>query len=791
MTLAPGTRLGQYEVLAPLGAGGMGEVYRARDTRLDRSVAIKSLPAGLASDRDRLARFEREARLLAALNHPNIAGIHGIEDIGGAPHLVLEFVEGETLAQRLARGPLTIDETLDIAGQIAAGLDAAHERGIVHRDLKPGNIMLTPARTVKVLDFGLAKDGADAGAPQDLSVSPTRATSATDAGLILGTAPYMSPEQARGRTVDKRADVWAFACVVYECLTSRQAFAGETVSDVIARIIEREPDWNALPAAIPPRLRDLLRRCLTKSADDRPRDIGDLRRELAAIALERSSPGAVAGAAGTPSLAVLYFENLAADAENEYFCAGITEDILTDLSKIKRLRVASRNAVARYRGQVTDIGRVAADLGVAAVLEGSVRRSGDRVRITAQLISADGFHLWAERYDRRLEDVFAVQEEIASSIAQALSVALTAEDTERLARDRPSDVQAYDLYLKGREEYRKYDRDAMQRALELFQRAVAVDPGYAHAWAGIADVHGQMLQYAWAPDPEQTGRVGLEAARRAIALDPKLPEGHKAEALVLKFCGDMDGARAALKRAVEVDPRFTPALINLLGELFVSADVAGAERMARRVLELDPQQGFALSWLGYILASTGRAEESLAMSERLRRLSDEPFYVSAAHIHRGWIALGRGDIAEAERVVAEARAEGATEPHVVSIEALIAARSGRSAEASQKLASIQEATLDSGGLMVAALAAVTIGNLDRAVQFLSRPVFEDGAPVAIRLEPGLHPLLDRPPFAPRRMEATLIWPLEAPMIETARFAAFREVRIESARPQASDLTPRP
>ncbi|TPW09057.1 MAG: Serine/threonine protein kinase, partial [bacterium] len=386
-------------------------------------------------------------------------------------------------------------DVLDIGGQIAAAIEAAHDQGIVHRDLKPGNVMLTASGKVKVLDFGLAKGTGPATASAvDLSASPTLAVSATAAGVILGTAPYMSPEQARGQEVDRRSDIWAFGCLLYECLVGRGAFAGATVSDVIARILEREPDWNSLPSATPVRLRDLVRRCLTKEAADRPRDIGDLRRELSAIGLDMSSSSGIrVTSSDVPSLAVLYFENLSSDQESEYFCAGITEDILTDLSKIKGLKVASRNAVSRYRGQSVDIPRVASELGVRAVLEGSVRKSGDRVRISAQLINAaDGFHLWADRFDRKLEDVFQVQEEIASAIAEALRVALTPAEAEALVQDRPDDARAYDLYLKGRARYGSYTPASLKEAVQLFEQAIAIEPDYALAWAGLADSYGQL-----------------------------------------------------------------------------------------------------------------------------------------------------------------------------------------------------------------------------------------------------------------------------------------------------------
>jgi len=792
MLLTPGIRVGPYEIVAPLGSGGMGDVYRARDARLQRDVAIKGLPAAFAQSPERLARFEREARLLASLNHPNIAGIFGLEEAGGTPCLVLELVEGETLAQRLARGPLPVREALEIGGQIAAAIEAAHERAIVHRDLKPGNVMITPARLVKVLDFGLAKGGAaEAASSSDLSASPTMAISATGAGVILGTASYMSPEQARGLAVDRRTDVWAFGCVMFECLCGRQSFGGDTVSDVIARILEREPDWSTLPPTVPARLRDVVKRCLTKDLAERPRDIGDLRRELSAIAQELSSPpGAQAGrAAALPSLAVLYFENLASDKESEYFCAGITEDILTDLSKIKGLRVASRNAVARYRGAPADIPKVAADLGVGAVLEGSVRRAGDRVRISAQLINAaDGFHLWAERYDRTLEDVFAVQEEIASSIAVALRVALTPAESGNLVKDRPNDVRAYDLYLKGRERYGSYSEASLREALELFRQAIALDPNYALAWAGVADCYGQLCQWGKDVDFADLTRQGLEAARRAISLNPGLPEAHKAEALNLRFSGEPGVARASLTRAVEANPRFTPAIFNLAVEAFCRSDIAAAERFVRRALDVDPQEAFGCTWLAFVLGLTSRPEESIAAARRARTLSDDSFYVTVSHGMRAWVYLGRGELPEAEQAMREGVADGARSADMRAIEAAIAAHVGRTDQARSLVRELDALPgLNATSLSLAADAALRIGESELAERLMDRRLLRDMATTLVRLDPTLHRLLDRDPPAARRCDAVLVWPLEAPMIDAARHRLFREVRIESALPHGSDV----
>ncbi len=794
MALTPHTRLGIYEIVSPLGAGGMGEVYRARDTRLEREVAIKALPQAFARDPERLARFDREAKLLASLNHPNIASIYGLEDVDGVPYLVLELVSGESLSQRLGRGAMSLRDALDVAGQVASAIEAAHDRGIVHRDLKPGNVMLTPAGQVKVLDFGLAKSGeADSSPGSALSLSPTIAVAATGVGVLLGTAAYMSPEQARGKPVDRRTDVWSFGCVLYECLTARQAFAGETTSDLIARILEREPDWSALPVTAPARVRDLLKRCLQKDAVDRPRDIGDLRLELAAIAAETVSHSGVttASAAGAvrPSLAVLYFENSTKDPESEYFCAGITEDILTDLSKIKGLRVASRNAVARYRGASPELAKVASELGVGAVLEGSVRRAGDRVRISAQLVNAaDGFHLWAERYDRTLQDVFAVQEEIASSIAEALRVALSPSESDQLVQDRPKDARAYDLYLKGRQHYGRYSAKSLREALELFRQATQIDPDYALAWAGMADCYAQMNQWGGAEPGWDLTRLGLEAARRASTLNSKLPEAYKAEGLVLRFAGDFAGAVAALKKAVQVNPRFTPAITNLCVDAFGQCDVAGAERYVRRVIEIDPQDGFAQGWLAVILKLTSRGDEALATLRRLRQLSDEEFYLSWVYGMTASVHLDRHDDTAADQVAREGLAAGADADNMQAVFAMVAARAGRVEEA-RRLATELERSAKVGGLMlnVVAGACLRLGLRDMALRFMERPLVRDLAVCLARLDPETHPLLDLPPLAPRRWDGALMWPLEAPMIDATRHALFREVRIESGLPQGSDV----
>ena len=788
MTLASGSRLGNYEIIGPLGSGGMGEVYTARDVRLGRSVAIKALPEGLAHDPERVARLEHEARALASVQHANIAVLYGIEDHNGTSYLAIELVEGETLSQRLVRGPLAVEEALHVGAQIASALDAAHEQGIVHRDLKPGNVMVTAAGVVKVLDFGLAKSVTAASeSASNLSASPTVALSSTAAGVVLGTAAYMSPEQARGKPVDRRTDIWALGCVLYECLTGRAVFAGETVSDVLARVLEREVDWAALPAGTPPRLRDLLRRCLTKAAADRPRDAGDLRGELQAIAADLSSPRVSAPAGGPPSLAVLYFENLSTESDADYFCAGITEDILTDLSKIRSMRVASRAAVARYRGAPPDVARVASELRVGAVLEGSVRRSGARVRITVQLSSADGFQLWGERFDRTLDDVFAVQEEIASAIVSALKVALTPAERERIGENRPADARAYDLYLKGRDHYDRFLPEAEHEAIRLFEQALEVDPNYALAYAGIADAYGQLLQYG-NDDPDECTRRGLEAARRAIALNPKLAEAHKAEGLVLGFSGDRKGQDAALRRAIEADPRYAPAVSNLASSCLRDADLAGTERLTRRAMELEPDNPHYLVWAGMMAMYTLRFDEARAFADRIRKLTSVPFYLNHAYTMYTHLALHQGDPDGARRWMEVARSDGADAGVLGLLEAYLATLDGDTDRAEHLLSEFGNVTAPSwSALGYAALAAQRLRRPDQAVEFMRVRMLKDVAPVLLRVDSLFHPLLELEAFAPRRSPLTLVWPVEAPMIDRTRLRLFREVRIGSATPEGSDV----
>jgi serine/threonine protein kinase/Tfp pilus assembly protein PilF len=794
-----GTRLGHYEILARAGAGAMGEVFRAHDLRLDRIVAIKMLAATLCDDPSRLDRFRREARILASLDHPNIARIYSLEEMEDrAPFLVLEFVQGESLAARLMRGRLSLHDSLAAGVAMASALQVAHACGVIHRDLKPGNVMLTPSGSIKVLDFGLACRRASnseqtldstLGTPGPIlgSTLPAGNASATQHGDVLGTLGYMSPEQAMGQAVDQRADAWSFGCVLFECLAGKRAFSGETFADLAAATLERQPRWTELPS-VPPRLLDLLRRCLRKDPAERASDLGALANDLRALVAERRGANGVSGSDSVssspalPSVAVLDFENLSSDSDLEYFCAGITEDIVTDLSRIRGLRVASRSAVRRLRGAGLESSRLAAELDVGSVLQGSVRRAGTRVRITSQLVSAaDSFHIWADRYDRDLQDVFAVQEEIASSIAFALRGALSPAESAALRPDRPGDVRAYDLYLKGRHLYRRYTADSLRQALRLFEQAVGIDPRYALAWAGIADCHGQMLQFEMAVDRNEAIRRGLEAARRSVALNSAIAEGHKSEALILLYT-DKEASKAALRRALEANPRHIPALINLASLLLGDADVAGAERLLRRAVATDPHDEGPLEWLSKLAFWTGRFEEALALIERRQSATSEPRALVDMQVLRASICLRTGDMSGAAREVSTAEGD-VPDPELQAVLAVIAARVGKIGEARSALQIFGKARgANDQAHLLAMEAALRCGETDTAYKLFCRPVISWGRRFLVRIHPELRSLLDMEAFGPPRIDLTLVWPAEALLPEDSIRTLFSAWRVENGRP---------
>ena len=526
-----GSHLSHYNVVGALGTGGMGTVYEAEDTQLGRRVALKFLPAALCCDPAALERFQREARAASALNHPNICTIHAIEEAGGQHFIAMELLEGRTLATLIEADPPATSSLVDIAVQVADALESAHAKGIVHRDVKPANIFVNPRGQVKLLDFGLAKYTGVADLHGD---GETRGL--THPGTAMGTVAYMSPEQARGELTDARTDLFSLGTVIYLMATGKMPFSGDTSAVVFEAILNRDPaPIKQINAALPEALGRIVEKALEKDRGLRYQTATELRTDLLRLRRDLDSgrkgaaPAGETPAAGTKtparSIAVLFFENLSGAKEDEYFRDGITEDIITELSKIRGLNTFSRPTVLAFRDTPVTPAQIGQQLGAGYVLGGSLRRAGNRLRINAQLVDTrTDFPLWSERYDRELQDVFEVQDEIARKIAEALRITLSPQEEAAIAVKPTDNLQAYDLYLRGKSYARRLTQQDMEFALQLFESAIGLDPKFAHAYAGVANVCS-LHHYRHGAGSQWLDRARA-AAERAVELRPNLPEAH-------------------------------------------------------------------------------------------------------------------------------------------------------------------------------------------------------------------------------------------------------------------------
>lgn len=744
---SPGKVIGHYRLESFLGKGGMGTVWKAEDVRLKRPVAIKLLAGVDGVHPEAAARFLIEAQAAAALDHPSVCTVYEIGEAAGVWYIAMAYIEGETIARKVASGPLDITLAASLAAQVADGLDAAHSRGILHRDIKAANIIVTPQNSAKILDFGLARIGFSSGL--------------TMPGTVMGTPHYMSPEQVRGGVVDHRSDIWSLGVMFYQMLSGKLPFQGDNVVALMKAIESPPPKLRNLRPEIPERLERIVDKALAKQPELRYQSAAEMRDDLRSS--ERTPAIVQAPEPAVPSLAVLPFVNLTSDPEYEYFADGLTDELIGAISRLKGVRVVSRTSVFSLKGKAGDVQQVGAMLRVSSVLEGSVRKAGNRLRVNVQLVNvSDGFSVWSDRYDGVLDDIFAVQEDIAQKLLQALKVRIEGEGDFRSNR-RTGNQEAYRLYLLGQFHLQQINPAHLPDALEAFEQALALDPSYAPAHAGIARYFARLGHFGMAPPGELFPRARA-AAKKALQLDPELPEAHATLGeVILRFEWNRPEAEKYLREAIRLAPG--DASVRQPMAMLLQSDGRMDEscRFIDEALDLDPLSKPLQSLLAWLYYYARRYEEALTVCDRTLAL-DPHFHQTLAVQGLVYAALHRYE--DAIRVLNQCSAG----PYVAYAYGL----AGRTAEAREMLASAERRT-QSAWVPPSALAAACmgVGDYDRAFHYLGRACeVRDPIMMVLGVLPIFDPLRSDPRFS-RLLEIVglpaTFHPEKLPMSMSSRF----------------------
>ena len=768
-----GKILAHYRIVKKIGAGGMGEVYLAEDTRLDRKVAIKFLNEEFSQDSEELKRFIQEAKAASALNHPHILTVYEIGEVDGKNYISTEFIEGKTLRDHLcAKKALELGRVLNLSIQVCEALSATHQAGIIHRDIKPENIMIRKDGYAKVLDFGLAKLSEPDAAGSEASTRPLFKTAP---GTVMGTASYMSPEQARGRAVDQRTDIFSIGVVMYELLTRRQPFTGETSHHTMVAILEKAPPpMSDASISLPVELERIIFRALEKKVDRRYQKITDLIDDLKALRkrlefeaeIERTH---TPDRAETPTqsyqvdtasylepgntIAVLPFVNMSRNEDGDYFSDGLAQELLNVLSKIRGLRVAARTSAFSFKGKQTTISEIGQALNVASVLEGSIRMSGNRVRISVQLIKVeDGYQLWSEMYDRTMDDIFAVQDDIAQSVVEELRMRLLGESigpnaSERVrsevaeaARGRADNPEAQRLMLLGRYFLDRMTREDTANGIVYFREALDLDPGYALCWAELGRAYSIEAGRAWKP-VEEGFNLARDAASRSLALEPDLAEGHALLGRIqLTHDWDLRGAEVSYRRALDLAPRSSDVLDGASVLYYKLGRLDEALTLGRRVLVQDPLSAAFWHNLGLTSHAAGLLAESEKAFRRAIELAPQRF-VSAALLALVMMDQGRID---------EAMEQAMREPDEfwrLWAFAIIHNAAGHKTESDQGLQKLVEENADNSDYQIAEVYAMR-GEIDKAFEWLERAIVNRDAGITHgKINPHFRPLHGDPRWA--------------------------------------------